>query len=277
MALSDHSGRAGGRGIPAAGYVRTVATNTGRRLDGRVAVVTGAARGIGAATAERLAGDGAAVALLDLEDAAEAAARVTAAGGRAIAVPCDVADERSWADAVARCRAELGPVDILVSNAYTVDVRPLHEVDAASWQRQLAVNLTGAFHGVRACLADLRAGGRGSVVLTSSVHALIGLPGRAAYATTKAGLTGLARQLAAEYGPALRVNSVLPGPVLTAAWDEIDESDRRRSAEQTMLGRLGDPAEVAAVIAFLASDDASFVTGAALVVDGGWSVYKTSS
>lgn len=245
---------------------------------GRVAVVTGAARGIGEATAVRLARDGAAVALLDINQATEGVAeRILRAGGKAIAVNCDVSSDHDWAAALMLCRAELGPVDILVSNAYTVDVLPAHETSLLSWQRQLSVNLTGTFLGFRACLSDLSRHGRGAVVLTSSVHANFGLPGRPAYAATKAGLTGLARQLAVEYGTVLRVNSVLSGPVLTAAWDGISEDDRRSSAEQTAVKRLGAPEEVAAAIAFLASDEASFITGAALTVDGGWSVCKQSS
>lgn len=250
-------------------------TNT--RHEGTTAVVTGAAQGIGEATARRLAAQGASVVLTDLSPRVEEAAeRIRSEGGRALAILADVSDEGSWERVVERTRATFGPVGILVSNAYTFEQAPAHETALASWERQIGVNLTGAFLGVRACLDDLTACG-GSVVIASSVHAWFGLPGRPAYATSKGGLTALTRQLAVEYGPRVRVNCVLPGPVLTAAWEDVSEEDRRASVAQTAAGRFGDPDEVASVISFLASSEASYVTGASLPVDGGWSIYKASS
>jgi len=224
----------------------------------RTAVVTGAASGIGAATARKLLDDGYRVLGVDI---AELPDGVTPVRG-------DVSDEATWAD--------IGEVDALVSNAYVPSTGALHEIDRAEWRRQLDVNLTGAYLAVKACLPSLRAR-RGAVVLVSSVHAHFGLPGHPAYAASKGALVALARQLAVEYAPSVRVNSVLPGPVLTQAWDRISPEDRERSAHATPAGRLGKPEEVAAVIAFLLSDAASFVSGAELTVDGGWSAAKDSA
>lgn len=248
----------------------------GGRYGGKVAVVTGAASGIGAATAERLAADGAAVVLADISaDGESVARRIADAGGRAAFVRADAAAEEDWAHVIEAAHA-FGPVDVLVSNAFTVDVAPAHETTLASWDRQLGVNLTGAFLGVRAALADLRERG-GSVVLVSSVHARFGIPGHPAYAASKGALLALCGQLAVEYAPDVRVNAVLPGPVMTGAWDRVEQADRELSVRSTPAGRFGTPAEVAAAIAFLAGPEATFITGASLVVDGGWSVAKASA
>ncbi|AWW41326.1 SDR family NAD(P)-dependent oxidoreductase [Streptomyces cadmiisoli] len=249
----------------------------GARFTGRTAVITGAASGIGAATAERLAEEGAAVVLADIakEQGAAVAERITKAGGRARFVEADVAEERDWTR-IASAAHDFGPVDVLVSNAYTVEVAPAHTVSLDSWQRQLSVNLTGSFLGFRAVLPDLR-DRRGAVVLTSSVHAYRGLPGHPAYAATKGALLSLCGQLAVEYGPEVRVNAVVPGPILTAAWDRVTPEDRERSVAETAAARFGTPEEVAAAIAFLSADEASYITGTSLVVDGGWSVVKASA
>jgi len=246
------------------------------RQEGTTAVVTGAAAGIGAACARRLAAEGAAVVLADIRPADSVVAQIEAAGGRARAVAADVADEAAWTDVVRVANAEFGPVGVLVSNAYTVDVAPAHATSRQSWDRQLAVCLTATFLGVRACLPDLRAR-RGSVVIVSSVHALVGLPGHPAYAAAKGGLLALGRQLAVEYGPQVRVNCVLPGPIRTAAWDRVSPADQQRSIAETVAGRFGEPDEVAAAVAFLASAEAGYITGTNLVVDGGWSAVKSSA
>ncbi|MFJ2650079.1 SDR family NAD(P)-dependent oxidoreductase [Streptomyces sp. NPDC087420] len=247
------------------------------RFTDRVAVVTGAASGIGAATAERLAAEGAAVVLADVatERGEAVAAGVRAAGGRAVFVTADVSDEGDW-DRIVAAAHTYGPVGVLVSNAYTVDVAPAHTMTLASWERQLAVNLTGGFLGFRAVLPDLRER-RGAVVLTSSVHAHKGIPGHPAYAASKGALLSLCGQLAVEYGPEVRVNAVLPGPILTAAWDRVPAEDRERSVAETAARRFGRPEEVAAAIAFLAAEEASYITGSSLLVDGGWSVVKASA
>ncbi|MFJ6632264.1 SDR family NAD(P)-dependent oxidoreductase [Streptomyces sp. NPDC091376] len=251
--------------------------NPAARFTHRVAVVTGAASGIGAATAARLAAEGAAVVLADIaaDRGEETAARLRKDGARALFVAADTAREDDWRRVMTAAHT-FGPVGVLVSNAFTVEVAPAHDTSLASWERQLSVNLTGAFLGFKAALPDLR-DNRGAVVLVSSVHAHRGIPGHPAYAASKGALLSLCGQLAAEYGPDVRVNAVLPGPILTGAWDRVPRDDRERSIAETAARRFGTPEEAAAAVAFLAADEASYITGSSLLVDGGWSVVKASA
>jgi NAD(P)-dependent dehydrogenase (short-subunit alcohol dehydrogenase family) len=242
-----------------------------RRFDGRVVLVTGGGGGIGSATAARLAEEGARVVILDLDGEA---ARNAAESTDGLALEGDVTREETWADALARIEAGLGPLDVLVNNAARTGAADLAGTEPEGWDAELATTLRACYLGARAVLPGMAARGRGAIVNVGSVNGLIAL-GNPAYSAAKAGLLSLTRTLAAEYGPkGIRANMVSPGTVHTGA-----ESWRRRLEKDPAIfdklrrwypvGRVGRPDDIAAAIAYLAADEAGFVNGANLVVDGG--------
>jgi 3-oxoacyl-[acyl-carrier protein] reductase len=248
------------------------------RLEGRSAIVTGAAQGIGAATARRLAGEGAQVAVVDLTEdrAAGTVAAIRAGGAAAVPIGCDVsrADE---ADAcVDKAVAEFGRIDILVNNAGVTRDNLVFKMSEDDWDVVLGVNLKGVFLMSRAAQRHMVPARYGKIVNLSSVSAL-GNRGQANYAAAKAGVQGLTATLAAEVGPyGINVNAVAPGYVATAMTDATadrlgvtPQQAQDAAAAQIPLRRVAQPDDIAAVIAFLASDDAGYITGQTLYINGG--------
>ena len=278
-AVSPGGADIGAPGTPGTPGVPGWATRpAGERFRGRVALVTGAAQGIGAATAELLAAQGATVAVADLsvDRAGEVVARIVAAGGRALAVGADVSDEPSVAAMVERVVGETGQVDILVNNAGITRDDLLHKMSRASWDSVIATNLTGVFLCCQAVGPHMVRARYGKIVSLSSRSAL-GNRGQANYAAAKAGVQGITATLAIELGPFnINVNAVAPGYIATAMTDAtaarvgFDPGEYQRLAsEQTPLRRVGQPHDVASAIAFLASDEASYISGQTLYINGG--------
>ena len=242
----------------------------------RSALVTGASRGIGRAVAAALAREGWPVCVNFLErgDAAESlVAQLRVQGRAAMAFRADVADRGAVEDMVRAASETLGPVELLVNNAGISHQGLFQDLDDGAWERLLAVNLTGPRNAVRAVLPHMLSEKRGCIVNVSSMWGLRGASCEAAYAATKAGLIGLTRSLALELAPSgIRVNCVAPGCVETDMVRALGEETRSMLAEETPLGRLGRPEEIAEAVAFLASEKAGFITGQVLAADGGFIV-----
>lgn len=245
------------------------------RLQGRVALITGAASGIGRATAERFAEEGAAVLVTDIQDAAGegVVAGLGESGSRAAFLHHDVASEESWQEAIDHVVAEFGGLDILVNNAGVGDVAPLEETTKEQYERTIAVTQTSVFLGMKAAAEQLKASRCGSVVNVSSIYGVGGGFGTSpGYHAAKGAVRLLTKNTAMRWvGDGVRVNSVHPGFVDTPILENVKGTEIEAGMVAVMpMGRLARPSEIAAAIAFLASDDASFMTGSELHVDGGY-------
>jgi NAD(P)-dependent dehydrogenase (short-subunit alcohol dehydrogenase family) len=240
------------------------------RFEGRIALVTGGASGIGKATAIRIAAEGGAVVIADVQDELGGAvvAEIEKAGGAAAYVHLDVTDEQGWFDAIAATLERFGGLDILVNNAGIGDTESIEVTTADTWNKVVAVTQTSVFLGMKAAAEALKQSGHGSVINISSMYGIVGSGVSPAYHAAKGAVRLLTKTTALGWAKeGVRVNSVHPGFIDTPI---LGDTDRTMLVGATPMGRLGRPEEIAAMITFLASDDATFATGAEFVVDGGY-------
>jgi 3-oxoacyl-[acyl-carrier protein] reductase len=242
------------------------------RFDGRVALVTGASRGLGEAIAKRLAAEGARVVAASRTGEAleRVVSEITATGGAATALPLDLADPASIEEGVKAALAQNGQIDVLVNNAGITDDNLILRMSRESWDRVLATNLTGAFLLTQAVVKGMVRKRYGRIVNITSVVGMMGNAGQANYAASKAGLIGLTKSVARELASRnITCNAVAPGFIETAMTEKMTEEARQALSAQIPLARLGAPADVAAAVAYLASEEAGYVTGHVLNVSGG--------
>lgn len=239
------------------------------RLEGKVALITGAARGQGEAEARRFVAEGAKVLLTDVLDA-EGEAVAASLGEAAAYRHLDVTSESEWVAAVGDAEERFGPVSVLVNNAGILDFSPIHKQDVARFRAVLEVNLVGPLIGMKTVAPSMKRAGGGSIINVSSNAGIVGLPSAAAYVSSKWGLRGLSKTAALDLGAiGVRVNSVHPGGINTPMTDFGGGGDDSPWAKSLPIPRMGRADEVANVVTFLASDEASYVTGAEWSVDGG--------
>jgi len=243
------------------------------RLSGKVAIITGAALGMGAAEAKLFAGEGAKVVATDIQEGPlrQVIEEINAAGGEAVGLRHNVASEEEWKHVVQEAVDRFGKVDILVNNAGISSTKTIADIEIAEWNRVMDINLTGCVLGMKHCIPEMQKAGAGSVINISSIGGIVGMAGSSPYTAAKGALRALSKSAAVEYAKQqIRVNSVHPGIIVTPMTEPSMKDAMPYYQTFTQLPYFGQPEDVAYGVLFLASDESRFMTGAELVIDGGW-------